>query len=208
MTTEEKVKEIKQAFRQAMDGATAQSMRQKGLDYRLNWGVAIPQLRQMAEELTQEGTDLAALGARLWREDVRECKILATMLMPPGEMPPALADLWMEQTPTLEIAEQAVFNLYRHLPYAADKAFEWIASPSDMPQVCGYHVLSRLFMGGREINERAINEFLDQAVTALQSGSPALRKAAMQAMVHFADMSIMHQRLAKSATRRIGLTFL
>ena len=32
MDIQQKVKEIKQSFRQMMDGATAQSMRQKGLD--------------------------------------------------------------------------------------------------------------------------------------------------------------------------------
>ena len=234
--TDQKVKEIKQSFRQMMDGATAQSMRDKGMDYHLNWGATIPRLREMADELRAEAgglpggqADLAApspltfLSIGLWKENVRECKILATMLMPPTSMAPELADLWMEQTPTLEIAEQAAFNLYQHLPYAADKAFEWLASPLDLPQVCGYHVFSRLFMRSVELNERGINEFLDQAVTALQgcasdkgqggTAAPrgygvALQKAAMQAVVHFAGTSIMHRRLAASAFRGTGLDFL
>ena len=72
MTAEtiERVKEIKRSFRTVMDGATAQSMRQKGLDYRLNWGVTIPRLREMADETGQD-YDLAIA---LWKEDVRECK--------------------------------------------------------------------------------------------------------------------------------------
>ena len=35
---QERVKEIKQSFRLLMDGNTAQSMRDKGVEYRLNWG--------------------------------------------------------------------------------------------------------------------------------------------------------------------------
>ena len=207
-TIDQKVKEIKQSFRQMMDGATAQSMRQKGLDYHLNWGATIPRLREMAEEIVQSSQfTMSSLAIALWKENVRECKILATMLMPADEMLPEVVDIWMEQTPTLEIAEQAAFNLYQHLPYAADKAFEWLASPDDLPQICGYHVLSRLFKRGQEPNERGINEFLDQAITALQSSNAALQKAAMQAVLHFADLSIMHQRLAQSATRRINLDF-
>ena len=224
-TIDQKVKEIKQTFRQMMDGATARSMREKGLDYRLNWGATIPRLRQMADEIISEvrGEDkevptshlsfLTSLSIALWKENVRECKILATMLMPADEVPPEVIDIWMEQTPTLEIAEQAAFHLYQHLPYAADKAFEWLASPSDLPQICGYHVFSRLFMRGQEPNERGINEFLDQAVTALSSPPSseyglALQKAAMQAVIHFADLSLMHRRLAQSATKRAGLSFL
>ena len=247
-TTDQRVRDIKQRFRQMMDGATAQSMRDKGLGYRLNWGATIPRLRQMAEEIKAEVSSesgevsgeyggvsgfpqpqnipptphpsplttpspLTSLSIALWKEDVRECKILATMLMPPGEMLPEVVDIWMEQTSTLEIAEQAAFNLYQHLPYAADKAFEWLASPSELPQICGYHVFSRLFKGGQEPNERGINEFIDQAVTVLSDPSPsafgpALRKAAMQAVIHFADISLMHRRLAQSATKRAGLSFL
>ncbi len=232
---DQKVKEIKQSFRQMMDGATAQSMRQKGLDYHLNWGATIPRLREMSEEVkvnsvkfatatettAETNSTLYALSSKLWKENVRECKILATMLMPPDEMLPEVADIWMEQTPTVEIAEQAAFNLYQHLPYAADTAFLWLASPDNLPQLCGYHILSRLFMHKQEFNERAINEFLDQAITAIQSASistegaatnvcppSALQKAAMQAVIHFAGMSIMHERLAKSAIRSIGLSFL
>ena len=198
------VKDIKQSFRLMMDGATAQSMRDKGLDYHLNWGGTLPRLREKANEIGQN-YDLAIA---LWKENVRECKILATMLMPPERMLPEVADIWMEQTPTVEIAEQAAFNLYQHLPYAAEKAYQWLASTDDLPQICGYHVLSRLFMNKQEPNERAINEFVDQAIAALQSPNLVLRKAAMQALIRFADLGLLYNRLAKSAIRSIGLDFL
>lgn len=198
------VKDIKQSFRLMMDGATAQSMRDKGLDYHLNWGGTLPRLREKANEIGQN-YDLAIA---LWKENVRECKILATMLMPPERMLPEVADIWMEQTPTVEIAEQAAFNLYQHLPYAAEKAYQWLASTDDLPQICGYHVLSRLFMNKQEPNERAINEFVDQAIAALQSPNLMLRKAAMQALIRFADLGLLYNRLAKSAIRSIGLDFL
>ena len=201
------VKEIKQSFRQLMDGATAQSMRDKGLHYSLNWGVTLPRLREMADE-TAEGKDPALLydlSIALWKENVRECKILATMLMPADRMLPEVADIWMEQTPTLESAEQAAFNLYQHLPYAADKAYLWLASPEDLPQICGYHVLGRLFSQGQEPNERGINEYMDQALAALQGPYMSVRKAAMQSIVRFAELGLVYERMAKSATKSINL---
>ena len=81
---QERVKEIKQSFRQLMDGRTAQSMRDKGLDYKFNWGASIPMLREKAEEIGKD-YDLAI---ELWKADVRECKILATMIMPVERMLP------------------------------------------------------------------------------------------------------------------------
>jgi hypothetical protein len=198
------VKEIKQSFRQMMDGAVAKSMRDKGVDYKLNWGATLPRLREMADEIGKN-YDLAIA---LWKENVRECKILATMLMPPGEMLPEVADIWMEQVPTVEVAEQAAFNLFQHLPYAAEKAFLWLSSPDDLPQICGYHVLSRLFLRRQEFNERAINEFVDQSLCALQSANPLLQKAAMQALIRFSEMGLVYERIVRSAIHTIGLDFL
>lgn len=201
---QERVKEIKRSFRLMMDGATSASMRGKGLEYKLNWGASLLQLREKAEEL---GKDYH-LAIALWKEDIRECKILATMTMPPKEMLPEVADIWMQQTPNVEIAEQAAFNLYQYLDDASDKAFLWLSSPEDLPQICGYHILSRLFMRKYEPDERDINEFIDQALVALQSPTPMLQKAAMQSMIHFAGLGLVYERIARSAIRRIGVDFL
>lgn len=197
------IKEIKQSFRQMMDGAVAQSMRDKGLNYHLNWGATLPRLKAKANELGPN-YDLAIA---LWKENVRECKILATMLMPPEKMLPEVCDIWMEQVPSQEIAEQAAFNLWQYLPYAPEKAYQWIACDQEYYQLCGFHVLSRLFMNGQEPNERGINEFIDQALSAIQGPYMSVRKAAMQSMVRFAELGLVYERMAKSAMKSINLDF-
>ena len=201
---EEEIKEIKRSFRQMMDGSIAQSMRDKGVDYHLNWGATLPRLREKADGIGKN-YDLAIA---LWKENVRECKILATMIMPSDVVLPEVIDIWMEQTTTQEIAEQAAFNLYQYLPYAPEKAYTWIASDKELYQLCGFHILSRLFMNGQEPNERGINEFIDQALAALQGESVAVRKAAMASMQRFAELGLVYQRLAKSAIKTINLDFL
>ena len=201
---EEEIKEIKRSFRQMMDGSIAQSMRDKGVDYHLNWGATLPRLREKADGIGKN-YDLAIA---LWKENVRECKILATMIMPSDVVLPEVIDIWMEQTTTQEIAEQAAFNLYQYLPYAPEKAYTWIASDKELYQLCGFHILSRLFMNGQEPNERGINEFIDQALAALQGESIAVRKAAMASLQRFAELGLVYQRLAKSAIKTVNLDFL
>ena len=205
----ETVKEIKQSFRLMMDGAVAQSMRDKGLNYHLNWGATLPRLQAKAEEVrlmvNGSGLRFYDLAIALYKENVRECKILATMLMPADEILPEVVDIWQEQIPSQEIAEQLAFNLYQHLPFAAEKAYQWIASDKEYDQLCGFHVLSRLFMNGQEPNERGINEYLDEALCALQGPFPSVRKAALQSLQRFAELGILYERLAKSATKSIDL---
>ena len=202
----DRVREIKQSFRQLMDGAVAQSMRDKGVDYKLNWGATLPRLREMADEIRPEDQAFAYdLAIALWKENVRECKILATMLMPPERMLPEVCDIWMEQVPSQEIAEQVAFNLWQHLPYAPAKAYQWLSSEREYDQLCGYHVLARLFMNGQEPNERGVHEFLDQALTALQGSSLAVRKAAMQSVIRFSELGLVYERMAKSVLKSINL---
>ena len=140
-----------------MNGVTAQSLREKGLNYHLNWGASLQHLQEMAQEIREdvakkvssEPTDqLFTLSSLLWKENIRECKILATMLMPPEKFPADLAMLWVEQNPTQEIAEMAAMNLYRHLPYAKDMAFQLTDTP---------------------FTDSEINEFIDQAHSAFKS---------------------------------------
>ena len=207
------VKEIKQSFRQMMDGSVAQSMRDKGLNYHLNWGATLPRLKAKAEEIKAMFNvsclmfNVYDLAIALWKENIRECKILATMLMPPEKMLSEVCDIWMEQMPSQEIAEQAAFNLWQYLPYAPEKAYQWIASDQEYYQLCGFHILSRLFMNGQEPNERGINEYIDQALSALQGPYMSVRKAAMQSMVHFAELGLVYERMAKSAMKSINLEF-
>lgn len=200
MDTADKLKQIKQSFRLRMNGDTSRSMREKGVNYHINWGVSLPDLKQMAREYGKD-YDLAIA---LWKEDIRECKILATMIMPAEVMLPEVADIWMEQTPSQEIAEQAAFNLYQHAPYASQKAFEWISSDKEFYQVCGYHILARLMSKGGEPNERSTNELLDQVQVALQEKSLAVRHAAMTCIQRYAGLGTEQENRARAALREVG----
>ena len=68
----ETVREIKGKLRLFMNGVLSQSLREKGIKYRLIFGVELPRLKEIAAGYEQNH-DLAQA---LWKEDIRECKIL------------------------------------------------------------------------------------------------------------------------------------
>ena len=199
-----KIKEIKRSFRLMMNGPASQSMREKGIEYHLNWGVPFMQLRSMAKEIGQD----YHLAIALWKEDIRECKILATLVMPHDAIPLDIAELWMEQTKSLEMAEMLAFNLFQYVDYAPAIAYKWMASNEPACQICAFDIIGRLFMKHQEPNERGINEFIDQATAALHEASAGVRHAAMNAIIRFADMGLVYERMAKSATKKAGFDFL
>ena len=127
MDIKEQLKDIKTQLRLSMNGAVSQSMREKGLVYKLNFGVELPRIKMIAESY-EKNHDLAQA---LWKEDIRECKILAGMLQPIETFYPEIADIWVENIRNIEIAELTCMNLFQHLPYAPAKSFHWIADEQE-----------------------------------------------------------------------------
>lgn len=185
MDVHETIKEIKGQFRLYMNGIASQSMREKGLDYKLNFGIELPRLKEIAARYEKNHE----VAQTLWKENIRECKILAGMLQPIDTFYPEIADIWIEDMHYPEIAELTCLNLFQYLPYASEKAFEWMADEREYFQLCGFMLLARLLMNGNKLNERSEAEFLDQATAALESEGVLSQKAAATALKKFAVQS-------------------
>ena len=181
---QDKLKEIKGRFRLMMNGVASRSMRDKGIGYKINWGIGLPALKEMAQDYGKD-YDLAV---ELWKEDIRECKILATFIMPADKMPSDIVGLWVSSLGNQEIDEMAAFNIFRYLDDAKKYAFGWIASSNDIEVICGYNVLSRLFVSGETLDEREADEFLDQAQTAVADKNLSVLHAAVNALARFAGI--------------------
>ena len=179
--TEEKLKEIKRNFRLYMNGEVAQSLRDKGLPYHLIWGVSNNHLRLMASEYGED----SALAKALWSENIRECRILATMIMPPAQMDKALAGEWMASVKTTEEAEMCAFHLFRKLPFALDLAVEWLADDSELYRMCSYNTLSRLLPKMSCCNGEVTDAITKAVKNDLTSARGGLRQTAYNCLLRF-----------------------
>jgi 3-methyladenine DNA glycosylase AlkD len=173
MDVHETIKDIKGQFRLFMNGVASQSMREKGLDYKLNFGIELPRLKEIAARYEKNHEVAQAL----W------------MLQPVETFYPEIADIWVEDMRYPEIAELTCMSLFQYLPYASEKAFEWMADDREYFQLCGFMLMARLLMKGNQLTERSEAEFLDQAMATLQSEGVLPRKAAATALKKFAVQS-------------------
>ncbi len=211
-----------------MDGVTAQSLRQKGCRSGVVWGASLQHLRSLADRYRPD----AELAETLWQSDVRECKILATMLMPAGEIDVSTARRWLNEAADQETVELLVFNLLQHVSFAPALAAQALDSEQFLPRLAALNLFARLFMRGAISCESvSINmqndggnnrrtesdgvpdadsaaKFVEKAVESLNVGSPALQRAAMNALVRFAETSPSARVLALAATQAAGFDFL
>lgn len=194
----ETIKDIKSKFRLFMNGMVSQSMREKGMEYKLNFGIEYPRIKEIAAEYEPDHE----LAQALWKENIRECKILAGLLQPADTFYPEIADIWIEGMDYPELAEYTVMNLFQRLPYASEVVFRWMADEREMFQLCGFLLMARLLMKGEKLNERAEAEFLDQACTAVEGDSGPVQKAASVALRKYAHQSRENKR---TVSKQLGI---
>jgi 3-methyladenine DNA glycosylase AlkD len=167
----ELINDIKKELRANMNGVASAHARQTE-DYRVNWGIELPRVKNIADEIAencaQKNISTRELAQALWKESTRECKILACMLMPSDEIDEEVCEIWMENIRTEEIATMFCLYLVQRLPYASTKAYEWMAHEKSIPQTCGFLTLCHL-MRKYELSPDAQEEFLDQAAASLDN---------------------------------------
>ena len=178
METVDTIRDIKRQLRLVMNGAASAAMRKGGLAYGLNFGVELPRIKEIAAKYRPD----SRLAQALWKEPVRECRILAALLQPAEEFGQDLAEVWVEDVDNMEIAQLTVMNLFSRLPCAPQLVFRWIADEREFVQVCGFLLAARLLSRGVEISPRADDELRDQAEAVGPDASYFLRKAAATAL--------------------------
>ncbi len=166
-----------------MNGDASRSMREKGLEYKLNWGISLVQLKQMAKGY---GKDLE-LANRLFGEEVRECRILATLVLPVELMDRALADEWADKIKTGEMAEICVMNVFSKLPFAVDMAYDWLRSADSLHRACAYNLLGRLCNGVKQLPDAVANLLCMSAKADLPCADTIVRHAAYNCLTRYAD---------------------
>lgn len=197
---DEQLRLIKQSLRPMMNGVASKKMREAGIAYKINYGVELPRLKEFSGEFTPD----SELATQLWSEDIRECRLLAAMLMPQADFSEQLAWEWIGQMRFPEEADCAVFHLIGTQPYASGLAFRCMAADEPLIRYVGYQLLNRLFMRGMAPTTRDAQEMLDQMASDLAGTNSYLRRAATNLLSRYMDRGIGERRMGEAMLKRLG----
>lgn len=151
--TEKKFQQIISLIKMRKSGEVSDMMKQKGINYKLNWGVSIIDLRDIAKQFEPEHL----LALKLWNKEWRETMILATLLDEPKLVTEEQMDFRTKSFENTEIAEQASTNLYVKTKFAFIKALEWCRGKKHIIRFTGIHLMGRLAI----TEKRAIDEMFE-----------------------------------------------
>lgn len=192
-----------------MNGVISTSMRQKGMNYKLIFGVPIPEIKHIAAAHEPD----AELARALWKEDVREMKILATLLFPAGSMTQEEALVWMREIPYPEIAEQCCNNLFPTVEQPDQLALKFLADKkSPFGRMCGFLLWAQLFKKNLAVEKSRVEAFLAECTCTIhpdvEAGATASswqeKQAAVQALKFFGRLSPINAQNALSVISEDG----
>ncbi len=118
----ETIRQIRRLIAGSMDGVTAEKMRNNGLGYKQNFGVAFPRLKEIAKEFPQN----KEIAEQLWQIGGRETMIVATLLLPSDTTDVALR--WANELPTNEISEIIAMTLFQRIDNIDDVLLKILSS--------------------------------------------------------------------------------
>lgn len=145
---EEKVMDIIMQIKHRMNGAVVNSMQESGIIYKVNYGVTIPELQQIAQPYKGDH-DLAI---QLFEQDIRECKIIASMIDTPAKVTGEQIDNWSNDFTNIEIVEQVCSNLFWKSDFAIPRSIEWCLEDDNLLQKAG------LLIAGNRASDKTIKD--------------------------------------------------
>lgn len=180
------LRNIRTDLRLSMNGVTASSIRAKGVGYRMNFGVDILRIKKIASKYVAD----KVLAETMWGDDVREFKILATMLYPVEEFTIDDAHRWARDVVNQEIREQVCKNLFQSLPFADSLVPVWVSDEDEVIRTTGYWLFARLCIARREFYaQNNVQGVLESAMGDLKSESLLLRQSALNSLKFFGRIS-------------------
>lgn len=150
---------LREELRKSMDGEVARSMREKGMNYGINFGLTKHYIDRLSEKVPAS-YDLAIY---LMSRDVRELKILATKLLPAEELDYTTATYLAKFTASnVELRDLLAMNLFDRNTYSVEWALSWLKDDPDIEELStiAYICISRHIYKGYQFENPIFENFL------------------------------------------------
>lgn len=135
------LQQIKRSFFALRNGALGEIMRRQGADYKIIFGLNIPQLVEIAKQTPKN----AHLAQELWdNKTTRESQLLAPMIFPQERFTIEIARRWADSISTTEVADILCHKLLKHMDYAIAFANELMTSDRSISRYLALRLLFNL----------------------------------------------------------------
>ena len=130
-------------------------MARYGITPENTYGVSIPNLREIAKEIGISHK----LAQQLWASNIRETKILASMIEDLEMVTEEQIEDWVKEFNYWEICDQCCMNLFEKTKFAYKKAVEWSSREKEFVKRAGFVLMARLAVSDKKASDNKFEKF-------------------------------------------------
>ena len=171
---------IKEEFSKALqfiahhqDGEIAETLKFRGLQYNMIYGVSSNILFGFAKNIAKN----QELANALWKEDFREAKLLALMVANLETISDEELQKFISECNNHELIEIGTLHLFSKLPNPIEKAYEWAQMEEEYYKMAAYLIISHLSAKIKDITFKDLERFLPLYEKDFSHNSYFVRKA-------------------------------
>jgi 3-methyladenine DNA glycosylase AlkD len=170
--------EIVERLRSLGNRANLPGMARYGIDVSHAVGVTIPVLRGIARET---GTD-HGLALALWRTEVHEARILASMVDDAGRVTVRQMDAWARDFDSWDLCDQVCGNLFDRTRHALERIPAWAGRSETFVRRAAFATIAGVTVHRRDVADDDLRSFFPLIEAAADDDRNYVRKAVSWAL--------------------------
>ena len=167
------------------------------------FGVAAPQLKNLAREIKKTSTDRHSFALELWKSGIHEARIIACLVDDPKQLSDEQMDLWAADFDNWAITDGACGHLFCRSPLAYAKVFEWSERDEEFIKRAGIVLAAWLAVHDKKASDGRIAEFLPVLERHADDDRNFVKKAVNWSLRQIGKRSQGLNKLAVEAAERI-----
>ena len=181
------------------DSKAIEGMAKYGITPERTYGVSIPNLRNMARKIGKDHR----LAQQLWTEDIRETRILASIIDDPSEVSEEQMERWVKDFDYWEICDQCCMNLFEKTKLAYQKCGQWSSREEEFVKRAGFVLMARLAVSDKKADDERFERLLPLIKREASDDRNFVKKAVNWALRQIGKRNINLNRTAIETAKEI-----
>lgn len=157
-----KAEEIIKILKKNADPKNVAGMVKFGISSKNTLGVSVVTLRSIGKDIKKEIKDKEAvhkLALELWKTEIHEARILATIIDIPELVTQNQADSWAADLESWDTCDQFCMNLMNKTPFAFEKVSQWANREEEFVRRTGFALIAALTVRNKTATDTQFEKF-------------------------------------------------
>ncbi len=200
--------DVKQILRQLETLGSPENvtgMARFGIVTKKAFGVAAPDLKNLARTIKKETKDRHSLALELWKTGIHEARAVAYLIDDPKQVTREQMDAWAADFDNWAICDSCCGYLFDKTPFAYEKAFEWAERDEEFIKRAGIVLMAWLAVHDKKADDAKIAQFLPILEAKSNDERNFIKKAVNWSLRQIGKRNLNLNKLAIEAAERIKL---